>query len=270
MRIFILAIGVMTIALMASCASCNPPENGNESRNANLSSNSNSNDNRGSLATATPPPELTPSSPLDPNFKECNPYYPLIPGSEAKYLIVYSNPLQANVTIVVNQSTEGGVPLFEQKTQIVDKSGGLFKKEFAVQKYACENGRIKIIAETRDNTVEGRQSLMEMHYIDPAYTMLEPAALKPGATWSYAFTQSFQGPNGNQPPGPSTQVACAVEGQEDVTVPAGKFKVIKVSKKINKADIVEYYARGVGLVKRVSGDGTTWELQSFSGLKPGN
>jgi hypothetical protein len=244
MRI-ILVIGIISISLIASCASCNSPENGNKSGNTN--SNSNPDDTRAGLATATPPPELTPSSTLDPSFKECNPYYPLIPGSEAKYSLVY-----------------------EQKTQIVDKSGGLFKKEFAVQKCVCDNGRVKIIAETRDNTVEGRQSIMEMHYVEPAYTMLEPAALKPGATWSYAFTQSFRGPNVTQPPGPSITVACAVEGQEDVTVPAGKFKVIKVTKKVNKTDVFEYYARGVGLVKRVSGDGTSWELQSFSGLKPGN
>src|SRR5262249_35687713 len=148
--------------------------------------------------------------------------------------------------------------------------GGAIKNEMTVQKYVCDNGRIKIIAEETDNNVEGHKSIVEMHYSDPAYIMLEPAALRTGAKWSYSLTQTFRTPG--SPPATSDRliaISCTVQGEEDVTVPDGKFKAIKVAKTVGKTDITEYYARGIGMVKRVAGDGTTWELTSYSGLRPG-
>lgn len=264
----ILAIGVILMALMAACTSCNPPENDNSAKNTNA--NADSNNNQGPIAIATPPVEIAPSQPLDPNFKECNPYYPLIPGSQARYSLLYSTGLQANAIIVVNQTTEGGLTVFEQKMQIVDKSGGHNKNEIAVEKFVCDKGRIKAIAENRDNTVDQSRTLVELHYTDPAYTMLEPGALKQGATWSYSFTSTLQGSEtGTGKSDRSLTASCKVQGEEDVTVPAGKFKALKVIKNIGKSEITEYYGRGMGLVKRVAGDGTTWELMSYSGLRAG-
>jgi len=267
MRI-ILAIGVIGLTLLGSCSSCGPSGNGNNSANTNRSANANDNSAPGSIAT--PPPEPVPSSTVDPNFKACNPYYPLIPGSTARYSLSFSTGLQANPFIGVDQTKEGGATVFVQTTQIVDKSGGVNKNEMMVQKYVCDNGKIKIVAEQTDNNVEGHKTIAEMHYSDPAYIMLDPAALTPGVTWSYSLTQTFRTPDA--PPTNSDRsiaVSCTAQGEEEVTVPAGRFKALKVLKKVDKTEITEYYARGIGLVKRTRGDGTTWELTSYSGLRPG-
>lgn len=271
MRI-IVAIAVLGLCLIGSCTSCNGPGNNNEPGSTNANGNSNGNRGASSGAAApdaTPPPELTASSAPDPNFKECNPYYPLIPGSQAKYSIAYSTGLQATATVVAEQSTENGVPVFVQKTQIVDKTGGANKYEMLVQKFVCEKGRIKFIAETSDNSVEGHKTVMDMHYVDPAYIMLEPAALRPGATWSYSFTQTFNSPEtGITNSDRASTFSCEVQGEQEITVPAGKFKALPVKKRIGKVDITEYFARGMGLIKRANADGTTWELLSFGGLRP--
>jgi hypothetical protein len=206
---------------------------------------------------------------VDPNFKACNAYYPLIPGSQARYSLVYGTGLQASPVVVVDQTSENGVPVWVQRTQIVDNASGVHKSELSVQKYVCDNGRIKVIAENSDNNVDGHKTTMEMHYVDPAYVMLDAAALKPGVTWSYSFTQTFRGPEiGTTNSDRINTFSCAVQGEEEVTVPAGKFKALRVNKKIGKADIAEYFVRGLGMVKRRNGDGTTWELLSYSGLRP--
>jgi len=269
MRI-LLSIGVVSLTLLASCASCDDSKNGNKPGNVNGNRQSNSNSGSGIPELATPRPSLAPSSPLDSSFRSCNPYYPLIPGSQATYSLVYGQTgLQATPNIVVDQITENGVTVYQQTTQIEDTAGGMSKSERAIQKCVCDNGRVKVIAENSDNNVEGHKSLMEMHYADPAYLMLEPAALRPGATWSYSFTQTFHLPDGTTSNSDrSNTFACTVQGEEEVTVPAGKFKAVKINKKINKVEVDEYYARGMGLIKRRNSDGTTWELTSYSGLKP--
>jgi len=101
--------------------------------------------------------------------------------------------------------------------------------------------------------------------------MLEGAALKPGARWSYSFTYTLRTPDA----APTTSdrpitFVCTVQGEEEVTVPAGKFNAMKVSKKQGKTELTEHYARGMGLVKRLNSDGTTWELSSYSGLRAGS
>jgi hypothetical protein len=58
-----------------------------------------------------------------------------------------------------------------------------------------------------------------------------------------------------------------VQGTEDVTVPAGKFKAVKITRKVKETEVTDYYVRGIGLVKRASGEGTTMELREYSGLK---
>jgi len=53
-----------------------------------------------------------------------------------------------------------------------------------------------------------------------------------------------------------------------VTVPAGTFHTVRVGVKVNGKDSDEYYAAGIGLVRRKLSDGTTWELTDYSGLAP--
>jgi hypothetical protein len=265
MRI-LLAIGLVGAILISSCTSCKTANNKNGGGNTNGTANTNSSP---PVPFETPLPPPTPSSALDPNFKECNPYYPLIPGSQASYSMLYPTGLQTIATAVVDQTNEGGIPIFVQTLQILDKSGGLNENEMIVQKYVCDKGKVKIISESRDTAVEGYKTSMDIHYADPAYVMLEQAALRPGATWSYSltYTQRIPGTAPTTSDRPIT-FSCTVQGEEEVTVPAGKFKALKVTKKQGKTEITEYYARGMGLIKRVS-DGPSWELMSYSGLRAG-
>jgi hypothetical protein len=185
-----------------------------------------------------------------------------------RYSIQFSSGMQAKAVVAVDQTNEGGVPVFVERVQVVDNNGGIHKNELMVRKYVCDNGRIRIIAEDRDNTIEGSKNTAQMHYVDPAYVMLESGGLKQGATWSYSWKTTLQSANEAPTTSDRTTIAnCTMVGQEDLTVPAGKYKVIKVNKKIGKADVTEYYAAGIGLVKRLNGDGTTWDLLSYSGLK---
>jgi len=263
MRI-ILAIGVIISACLASCTSCNTTANNNAARNTN------SNENRPPINPSVPD-EPKPSTTPDPNFKACNSYFPVAPGSQLRYSLQFSSGLQANVVVAVDQETEGGVPVFVERVRVVDTNGGIHKSEMQVRKYVCDNGRLKIIAEDRDNTIEGSRNTVQMHYVDPAYVMLEAGALKQGATWSYSWRSTFQNPNEAPTTSDRSTIAnCTVLGQQDVAVPAGKYKVMAVNKKIGKSDVTEYYAAGIGLVKRVNGDGTTWDLISYSGLKAGD
>jgi hypothetical protein len=53
-----------------------------------------------------------------------------------------------------------------------------------------------------------------------------------------------------------------------VKVPAGTFKAVKVLRKLRDVTVNEYYVAGLGLVKRVNKDSTSWELKEYSGLQP--
>src|SRR5215470_12748478 len=127
MRI-LLGIGVVSLTLFASCASCGNSGNGNTPGNANKNGQSNSNIGSVIPDVPTPYPALTPTSSLDPSFKPCNAYYPLIPGSQATYSLVYGQTgLQATPNVVVDQITENGVTVYRQTTQIEDTAGGMSK-----------------------------------------------------------------------------------------------------------------------------------------------
>src|SRR5262249_51313852 len=121
----IFAIVLIELFLLASCSSCDNAQNGNSTANSNGPGTSNA--NRDPLAFATPPPEPVPSSTLDPNFKQCNPFYPLVPGSQARYSLLFSTGLQASPVVVVDKASENSRDVFVQTVQIVDKSGGLNK-----------------------------------------------------------------------------------------------------------------------------------------------
>jgi hypothetical protein len=47
----------------------------------------------------------------------------------------------------------------------------------------------------------------------------------------------------------------------------GTFKAITVNRKVNENSLVDFYVAGLGLVKRQSKEGTSWELKEYSGLK---
>jgi hypothetical protein len=63
-------------------------------------------------------------------------------------------------------------------------------------------------------------------------------------------------------------VAFEVTGPQDVTTPVGTFKTVTVVRKVGENIVTDFYAPGLGLVKRQAKEGNSWELKEYSGLKP--
>ncbi|HLG13635.1 MAG TPA: hypothetical protein VJH03_03795 [Blastocatellia bacterium] len=230
----------------------------------------NVNSNTSSPINFTPPATIKPAAAVDPNFKACNPYFPLVPGSQAKYTLVYSSGLIADVNVVVDATQEDGKQVFVQTTQIVDKSGGLEKVETTVRKYICDGEKVQLVFEKSDNKVADRIDVVTHKFRTDALAMLEPRNLaRKGTTWGYTFSMTFESP-GQLPMTPEDPVSISFtsQGEEDQTVAAGKFKVLKIERKVGQKQVWDYYARGIGLVSRVADEGTRWELKEYSGLKP--
>jgi hypothetical protein len=238
----------------------------------------NANNNNGNRNTSTSNTNLniTPQVPDVPKpgdpvsgYQSCNPYLPLVPGSQTKFTLQYSSPLIADVTVVVSQIEENGRKVLVEKTHIVDKSGGLNKAELTERRYICDNGRVQIIYEKADNRTEKSHVIVETNFKSAATLMLDaPSLMRKGTTWSYNFDQNFhlegEPPSRTDP----TTINFEAQGEEEIKVPAGTFKAIKILRKIRDSMVNEYYVAGLGLVKRANKDGTTWELKEYSGLSP--
>lgn len=259
MRI-ILAMLLFGALVFSACEPKNA-NNSNVNRNASIA-------NSNSAITPAPPPVPQLGDPV-PGYQSCNPYLPLVPGSQTKFTLQYSSPLIADVIVVVSQVEENGRKVLVEKTHIVDKSGGLNKAELTERKYLCDNGRIQIFSEKADNRTEKSHVIVETNFKSAATYMLDTASLtRKGTTWSYNFDQTFrlegEPPSNTEP----TTINFESQGEEEVKVPAGTFKAIKILRKIRDSLVNDYYVAGLGLVKRVNKDGTTWELKEYSGLTP--
>lgn len=256
----LLTLLLFGVIAFSGCNGDSPTPNSNQRTNSNLSANSNVN--------FTPPPPIAPKGPADPNFQSCNTAFPLVPNSQAKYLLQFSSALTAEVNVVVSQGEENGKPVFIETTQIIDRSGGLYKNELTVRKYFCDNGRIQLLSEKTDNKTEKGASTMEMEFDGVAIALPEMASLlRKGTTWNYALRPvgAIQGTQRIE--GEKVRVSFEVLGEEKVTVPGGEFTAIKVQRKVKDAVIIDYYVRGIGLVKRTTNEGSYWELKEFSGLR---
>ena len=241
---------------------------GGTDTNTNTSTNTNSNAESTAPAASTTP--IKPEAPPDPSFKFCNPYLPLVPGSEAIYAITYSSKLGAEARVVVDLKDENGQKVFVERTQIIDKSGAYEKNEVEVKKYTCADERVHLIHYNTENWIQNVLNRSQWKFRTDAVAMLKPSELnRKGTTWSYSFLISIQ--RGNEPPiniEEPTFLFFEAAGVEEVTVPAGKFKALKVIRKVNKNEVIEYYAPGLGLVRRQAGEGTSWELKEYAGIKP--
>ncbi|HEY6333968.1 MAG TPA: hypothetical protein VI756_31920, partial [Blastocatellia bacterium] len=199
----------------------------------------------------------------------CNTYYPLIPGSEMKYSLLYASGLKADAVVVVERlPDQNGNPVFSERTQIIDSTGGLHKNSLDVKQYTCDAGKLQYLSRAEDNEVDGNKTRLDLTFSIPAVAFVEPKAVNQGTSWTYSYSEKFQIPGQGQiDPKKKYNVQMSIMDTQDLTVPAGTFKTVKVEKRVDTTMIYEYYARGVGLVKRVLGDGTTWELREFSGVK---
>ncbi len=234
------------------------------------SSNGNANGNANANRTDfKPPAPIKPTEGVDPNFKACNPYFPLVPGSVAKYVINYSSGIVGDLTVVVDAADEDGQKVFTQRSQLIDRSGGMQITQSIVRKFVCDGSTVRILSEKTESNIAGQQSAVDFDYRENSVMMTDPLSLaRKGTTWSHAFRTVFH--NQGQPPSRSdlpTVILFEVLGPEEVTTAAGNFKAIKITRKVGENGTVDHYAAGLGLVKRQSTEGTSWELKEYSGLK---
>lgn len=232
------------------------------------SSNTNANSNQ-AQNFKTPDP-IKPTSAVDPAFKACNPYFPLVPGSVVKYVVTFSSGLIADLTVVMDSADEPGRKVFTQRSQMVDRSGGLKIVQTITRKFVCDGERVQILSETTDSNLEGQQSSSEFRYRDNSLVMIDPKSLSAkGSTWQHVFRTVFHKPG--EPPSVNdepTTIVFEVIGPQDVVTPVGSFKTIALMRKIRDNTVTDFYAPGLGLVRRQAKEGTTWEIREYSGLKP--
>ena len=69
-------------------------------------------------------------------------------------------------------------------------------------------------------------------------------------------------------PDAPTVVQFTAMNEQDIQLPTGKVKTLLLYRKVGEAEINDYFAPGLGFVKRTSKEGTGWELKEYSGLKP--
>lgn len=257
----ILALSLLALLALTGC------ENGNNNSNSSTeTSNTNSNTQR----AYEPHPPIKPTTVAGANFKSCNDYMPLVPGSEAKYTVSFSSGLVTDANVIVDSAEENGQKIFIEKTQIRDRTGGLQKMETEEKRYVCDGERVRLLAYQTRNDIDATQHRSQWNMRGEAIAMIDPASLeRKGSTWSYSFVLTLQTGN-EQPVTPEEPFYVFFEtmGSESITVPAGTFNTIKVKRKVGKNEIFDYYARGIGLVKRQAVEGTSWVLKEYGGLRP--
>lgn len=236
---------------------------------ANDAANTNSNANSNTAVTFKPPQPIKPLEAVNPSFKACNSYFPLVPGSVAKYVVTYPTGLVADATVIVDSAEESGRKIFNQRTQLVDRSGGSQISQSTTRKFACDGERVLILGDKTETSVTGQPSTVDFQYRENSPAMTDPQSMtRKGSTWSHTFGQvmSSPGAEGVRSDTPTT-VVFEVIGPEEVTTAVGTFKAVKVNRKIGEGYTYDYYVPGIGLVKRQSKEGVTWELKEYSGLK---
>jgi hypothetical protein len=235
---------------------------------------------------------LPPAGPVDPSFRACNPYYPLTPGSHLLYTISKSANSLGAVTIAVNVADENGKKVFTETAKRLSVKGIGMGLETTTRKYICDAQKIQVVYDTIDVTnPKGQSGRLDGKFPSQSLVMMAPSSLTPGTTWSYTMEADMKIPeksdaepdksqtNRNSPDPKkqkfqskhdTIQLSFEVKGNGDVKVPAGTFHAIRIGVKMNGKDSEEYYAPGIGLVRRTLPDGTVWELTEYNGLTPQN
>jgi hypothetical protein len=219
-----------------------------------------------------PPDPPKPERPPDPSFKSCNEYYPIVPGSTAKYALSYSSGLQADATVVVDLADENGRAVFKERTLVLDRSGGLEINQRTERRLFCDGERVMVLTEKTESDIQGNRTVSNMNYRENSMLIADKASLaRKGFNWTYGLRPTFENPSGTG--GSSTVpepiiVTLEAQGEAQVTVPAGTFTALKVQRKVNQNISWDYLVPGLGLVKREASEGTTWSLKEYGGLKP--
>jgi hypothetical protein len=270
---------IASSALLSGCAHEASALNQNGSVVGGANSRNGANSNTGNvLPGPTPSPSLLPpAGPVDPSFKMCNPYYPLVPGSHALFAIKRptTGPVGA-VNVTVDSADEKGKKVFTEVAKRLSVKGMGTGLEITTRKYVCDGEKIQVISNVIDVTnPTGKSGRLDGKFPATSVVMMAPSSLTAAAAWSYAMDADMKVPDKSDPKHEKMetkhdtfQLTFEVKGQEDVTVPAGTFHAIRIGVKVNGKDSDEYYARGIGLVRRSLSDGTVWELTEYNGLTP--
>jgi hypothetical protein len=137
------------------------------------------------------------------------------------------------------------------------------------RQFVCDGERVQILSENTDSNIEGQQSSSQFKYKEKSLMMVDPKSMSTkGSTWQVSFHTVFRRPG--ELPSESdepTVITFEVTGTQDVTTPVGTFKTAVVTRKVRDNCVVDYYAPGLGLVRREAKEGTSWEIKEFSGLK---
>jgi hypothetical protein len=236
---------------------------------ANKNSNT-GNKNSGLNFNAPPPPVAT--GPVDPKFISCNPYFPLVPNSTVKYSMILSSGLIGNVTVVVEQAPdENGRKVFIEKTHIIDQqTSGLEQIQTIEKKFVCDGERVQIVTEKTESKVQGTPSATVFNYRPDSVYLIDPVSLTtPGTKWSLSQVTTFI--REGMPPSTSnvaTALMREVKGEEEIQTQLGKFKAVKVEQMVGTNKVIYYFVKGLGEVRRDSGEGSRWEMKEYSGLQP--
>lgn len=252
------AVILAAALLMSGC------ENGpTVTRNGNGNGNGNSN------VSVFQMPELPrPNTPPDPNFKPCNAYFPLVPGATARYVINYATGLVADMTVAQNKTDDPNVVI--EKITILDRQGGLQIAQEIERRYRCDGESVQIITEETKSKIETNISTTMFKYRENSVVMKPPAEISnPGATWTYGFYRTTEIPGVTvEKPDTPVIITLTVGGEEELKTDLGTFRALKIVRKVNQNTVNDFYVRGLGLVKRVSGEGAITELKEYSGLRP--
>jgi hypothetical protein len=268
--ILVCSVVIASAVMQSGCAHEASAINDNSPASA-ASSTARANSNNS--APASPPPLvlLKPAAPADPSFKACNTYYPLVPGSQLAYVVKKPTGPVGTVTVAVSAADEKGKKVFTEVAKSLTTKGVGAGLQTTTRKYVCDGENIQVVSNVIEVTNPmGSTGRMDGKLSSASLVMMPPSALTLGASWSYSMDNSVKLPDKPEPQHSTMQFGFEVKGPEDVSVPAGTFHTIRIAAKVNGQSVDEYYAPGIGLVRRASTDGTTWELSEYTGLTPPN
>jgi hypothetical protein len=164
-----------------------------------------------------------------------------------------------------------GRKVFVEKIHMIDQqTKGLEYIQNWERRFVCDGERVQIFYENTITKAKVNRSIATFNYKPDTVLMPDTASLsRPGFTWTVSFTSTLTA-EGQMPTTDNqvTVVEANVIGEEEVTLPVGRFKAIKIHKTINEVQVYESYVKELGLIQRESSQGLFWKLNSYAGLNP--
>ncbi|HEV2352891.1 MAG TPA: hypothetical protein VGR89_01500 [Puia sp.] len=216
--------------------------------------------------------------------QDCS-HYLLLQNNKTVETTIYNKknePIGKRVSTVSNVTNNGGVTSATINTQMFDKKGNSTGTSTSTLK--CTGGAFQL--DMKMMLPEGQAEKMSSAKVTGGEGIVEyPAGMKAGDTLKSAnlvlSNSNLPPPPAGGAPGPPPPPIFGgsnlsmviwdrkVEGQESVTTPAGTWNCFKISFKSrvsyrsgplpvnHTADLTEWYAPGVGVIKTESKDGST-------------